>query len=334
MPTNSLTLLSCAAAIATVMATVSTTADAANIIAASSARQAKPQAGDVFVKSDAKSLSSPPPRFGRGDAHARKARLDRAKAVSNFQYAHLTPADIAFNKGIRSGSALSSSSSPLNFDALKHNSKHTNIGGGQCVHPAPPRGWDSFNPFPIPVVFDEAMLMEQARLLSSNYGPSTGGAYNYVIIDEGWAEIGIGQWMLDQYGRPIPNTFLFPSSATTGGFAPLSATLQQQFNLSLGLWMIKGIPKMAVDMAMPIKGTNYTAADIAIKNKGCSWHWDVWDINMTHPGGQAYYDSIADLYLREWGVKYLKIDCIFGTVDYDAPEALGFARSKSSWAAR
>lgn len=33
---------------------------------------------------------------------------------------------------------------------------------------------------------------------------------------------------------------------------------------------------------------------------------------MTHPGAEAYIDSLADLYAKEWELDFLKIDCVFG----------------------
>lgn len=146
--------------------------------------------------------------------------------------------------------ALSATDGKANLQQLRQFTE------GQCVHPAPPRGWDSFrDTFPIPVTFNEQTLFEQTQLLWQFFGNNTRGVYKYVIIDEGWAEAGIGQWKLDQWGRPVPNTLLFPSSAETGGFGPLVSTLKQLYGLDLGLWIIKGIPKMAVDMKLPIKGT-------------------------------------------------------------------------------
>ncbi|HTS09671.1 MAG TPA: glycoside hydrolase family 27 protein, partial [Candidatus Eisenbacteria bacterium] len=57
----------------------------------------------------------------------------------------------------------------------------------------------------------------------------------------------------------------------------------------------------------PIKGTQYHAADIADKDNACRWNPDMWGVDTTKPGSQAYYDSIAELY-ASWGVDFIKAD--------------------------
>jgi alpha-galactosidase len=190
---------------------------------------------------------------------------------------------------------------------------------------SPARGWDSYDAFPVwsnPNQFNETLLLEQAAL-QSQYNSS--GGFNYFIIDEGWAESDFA-WILDDYGRPTVNPDLFPSAAGGQGFLPLATTLKQQYGLDLGLWLIKGITKQAVEMNLPVLNTQYTARDIYIKDKVCEWHKDVYWVNVSHPGGAAFYRSVAELY-GSWGVKYLKIDCIFGERDTDPLEVKAFANA-------
>ena len=33
---------------------------------------------------------------------------------------------------------------------------------------------------------------------------------------------------------------------------------------------------------------------------------------MSHPGAEAYIESLADLYASEWALDFLKVDCVFG----------------------
>ena len=40
-----------------------------------------------------------------------------------------------------------------------------------------------------------------------------------------------------------------------------------------------------------IKGTTYTARDIADPTSVCSWNPDMYGVDMDKPGAQAYYDS-------------------------------------------
>lgn len=91
------------------------------------------------------------------------------------------------------------------------------------------------------------------------------------------------------------------------------------------VWIMGGIPRMAVEQKLPIKGTSYTAADIAIvdpeKKNGdgfatgamdCPWNkWLIHGLNHSHPGTKAYLSSLAELY-GEWGLDMLKVDCVFG----------------------
>ena len=125
-------------------------------------------------------------------------------------------------------------------------------------------------------------------------------------------------WYLDDYGRPIPNPQLFPSAInSTVGFQPLVSKLKLiDPRFELGVWMLKGITQQAVDDKLPILGTNYTAADIALTSMPCVWHTDVFAVNVSHPAGQVFFDSVMSLY-ASWGISYVKVDCIFGVGNYD-----------------
>lgn len=70
---------------------------------------------------------------------------------------------------------------------------------------------------------------------------------------------------------------------------------------------MRGIPRQAVEENPPIKGTEYHASDVADRQNSCKWNSDMWGVDMTKPGAQAYYDSIAELY-ASWGVDFIKAD--------------------------
>jgi hypothetical protein len=70
---------------------------------------------------------------------------------------------------------------------------------------------------------------------------------------------------------------------------------------------MRGIPRQAVAAKTPIKGTSYTAADIADTNSRCMWNTDMYGVDMTRPGAQAYYDSVFELF-ASWGVDFVKVD--------------------------
>jgi S-methylmethionine-dependent homocysteine/selenocysteine methylase len=56
-------------------------------------------------------------------------------------------------------------------------------------------------------------------------------------------------------------------------------------------------------------GTNVRAQDIAIKRSVCSWNPDMYGVDATKPEGQAYYNSIVQMY-ADWGVDFIKCDDI------------------------
>ena len=81
---------------------------------------------------------------------------------------------------------------------------------------------------------------------------------------------------IDDFGRLVPNTTQFPSSAGGAGFAPLSTKIHAH-GLKFGIWIMGGVPRMAVEAKSKIKGSQFTAADIAIVGDGagsmdCPWN--------------------------------------------------------------
>ena len=105
----------------------------------------------------------------------------------------------------------------------------------------------------------------------------------------------------------------FPPLQTTplqngNGFARL-ADYAHSKGLKFGIHIMRGIPREAVDRNLPIEGTSFHAADVADKVNVCKWEGmeDTYGVDMSKPGAQAYYDSIARLY-ASWGVDYVKAD--------------------------
>ncbi|HEY5079437.1 MAG TPA: glycoside hydrolase family 27 protein, partial [Opitutaceae bacterium] len=77
--------------------------------------------------------------------------------------------------------------------------------------------------------------------------------------------------------------------------------------LKLGIHLMRGIPRQAVDANLPVLGTPYHAADIADKVRVCPWNSDMYGVDMAKPGAQAYYDSVFAL-IASWGVDFVKVD--------------------------
>src|SRR5581483_8881531 len=137
--------------------------------------------------------------------------------------------------------------------------------------------------------------------------------WRYAVIDEGWylqnpeAKQGSFRYTLDANGRYVPAPNRFSSSANSEGFKAL-ANRVHSLGLKFGIHIIRGIPKEAVLKNSPIAASSFRASEAADRSDVCPWNPDNFGVKAT-PAGQAYYDSIANLY-ASWGVDFVKIDCI------------------------
>ncbi len=138
--------------------------------------------------------------------------------------------------------------------------------------------------------------------------------WKYIVVDIQWYEPNAqghdykpgAPLTMDEYGRLMPAVNRFPSSANGAGFKPLADYVHSR-GLKFGIHIMRGIPRQAVEKNLPIQGTQSRAADIADKDNACRWNPDMWGVDTTKPGAQAYYDSIAKLY-ASWGVDFIKAD--------------------------
>lgn len=209
-----------------------------------------------------------------------------------------------------------------------------------CRQPAgqlaqhPPMGWNSWINYGTSV--SEAEIEATAAVMAEKLLPY---GWEYVVIDGGWYCPGMvsledyehpaPNQVIDEYGRLVPDTARFPSATGGKGFAPLAAAVHGM-GLKLGLHIMRGIPIQAVERNTPIKGTYYTARDIANLTSRCEWYHGFYGIDMSKPGAQAYYDSIFELY-GEWGIDYVKADDLLAPVyAADEIEAIANAAKRSS----
>jgi alpha-galactosidase len=138
--------------------------------------------------------------------------------------------------------------------------------------------------------------------------------WKYTVVDIQWYEPNAqghdykpgAPLTMDEYGRLMPAVNRFPSAANGVGFKPLADYVHSK-GLKFGIHIMRGIPRQAVEKNLPIKGTAYHAADVADRENACRWNPDMWGVDTTKPGAQAYYDSIAELY-ASWGVDFIKAD--------------------------
>ena len=140
--------------------------------------------------------------------------------------------------------------------------------------------------------------------------------YEYFVLDAGWfrhfdlkpGEIwptdGDKNYLnIDEYGRFIPSVVLFPN-----GFKEVIDKAHNH-GVKFGLHMMRGIPREAVEKDLPVKGTNYSARDIANVNDTCNWSSLMYGVDMDKPGAQEYYNSVMEL-MAGWGVDFIKYDDI------------------------
>ena len=190
----------------------------------------------------------------------------------------------------------------------------------------PPMGWNSWDAFATTVT--EAQTKAQADYMAKNlkkYG------WQYIVVDIQWYEpkadsfnyrvgapLTMNEWGLLE---PAPNKF--PSAANGKGFKELAAYVHSK-GLKFGIHMMRGIPRQAVAQNTPVKGTTVRAADIADTNSVCPWNPDMYGVDMSKPGAQAYYDSIF-AQAASWGLDFVKVDDL--SRPYHGPEIEGIRRA-------
>ena len=175
--------------------------------------------------------------------------------------------------------------------------------------PAPPMGWNSWDSYGTTV--NEDQVKANADVMARDLAKH---GWQYVVVDIQWYQPTAqghdyqpgAALTMDEYGRLTPALNKFPSSANGAGFKPLADYVHSK-GLKFGIHIMRGIPREAVAKNLPIKGTQYHAADVADKENACRWNPDMWGMDTTKPGAQDYYDAIAELY-ASWGVDFVKAD--------------------------
>ena len=179
----------------------------------------------------------------------------------------------------------------------------------QLLAPTPPMGWNSWDAYGSAVT--EAEVRANAAAMARELKPF---GWNYIVVDIQWYEPGAhaGGYRpgapldMDSNGRLIPAVNRFPSSANGAGFGPL-ADYVHSLGLQFGIHILRGIPRQAANSSGTVAGTSIRLADIADRSSTCQWNTDMFGVDMTKPGAQAYYDSLAALY-ASWHVDFVKAD--------------------------
>lgn len=186
----------------------------------------------------------------------------------------------------------------------------------------PPMGWNSWDCFGAGVT--EKQLKENADYMAKNL---LAFGWEYVVCDIQWYEPNAinndynnfaSDLEMDEYGRLIPAVKRFPSAKDGSGFAPI-AKYCHDLGLKFGIHIMRGIPRQAVYLNTPIKGTSFCARDAAHHFSVCSWNTDMYGMK-DNEAAQAYYNSLFELY-ASWGVDFVKCDdiCVTEFRQWDDP---------------
>ena len=193
------------------------------------------------------------------------------------------------------------------------------------VAPRPPMGWNSFDAYDCRI--DEKEFKAVVDYMATNLKPY---GWEYAVIDYIWFNDTPGNWdnpkrrfghpdirlnedgtpidklVMDKYGRLLPSLVRFPSAANGKGFKPIADYVHGK-GLKFGIHIMRGMPRQAFYENKPIKGSKATAKDITEPWDTCNWCNNMFGIDPTKPGAQAYYDSIFALY-AQWEVDFIKAD--------------------------
>lgn len=194
----------------------------------------------------------------------------------------------------------------------------------KVLAPSPPMGWNSWDC--LGWTATEAQVKASADYMAEHLKHL---GYEYIVIDANWFADSLGssfdafvketipkepQYNLDRYGRLLPDTLKFPSAKSGKGFKPLADYIHSK-GLKLGVHLQRGVPWEAAQKNMPIKGTTYGAQSIGQPDKGCDWYDGFYGVDMKKSGGQAYYNSVFELF-AEWGIDYVKADDVVNEAEF------------------
>ena len=183
-----------------------------------------------------------------------------------------------------------------------------------------PMGWNSYDYYDTNVTEED--VLNNARYMAQHLKPY---GWEYVVVDIQWYAyhtasmrdqfqyIPFGKNEMDDFGRLLPCPEKFPSSQNGAGFKPLADQIHA-LGLKFGIHVMRGIPRLAAHLHLPILGTDVTADMVADPSSVAEWNPDMYGIRPCE-AGQKYYDSLLQLY-ASWGVDFIKVDDICATGFY------------------
>lgn len=174
----------------------------------------------------------------------------------------------------------------------------------------------------------EAELLDNALAMSQKLAAA---GYRYIVMDAGWfnpeperaSKTETPRVTLDGFGRLLPVPERFPSAQGGAGLRQVARRIHD-LGLKLGIHMMRGIPRAAVEQNTPILGTQLRARDIANLDDRCEWNQEMYGVAVDKPGGREYYDSVARL-LADWEIDFVKGDDL--AAPYHAAEIVAFSQA-------
>jgi hypothetical protein len=179
-------------------------------------------------------------------------------------------------------------------------------------------GWNSYDYFGSWVT--EAEFLAEVDYMQEHM---LANGWKYAVIDYLWANptgatsVRPGKdgrprdtLAMDAYGRLMPAVNRFPSAAGGKGFKPIADYVHAR-GLKFGIHIMRGIPRQAFWEKRPVLGTSVTAHEVAdtAASRFCWWNNNMYTVDTSSTEGQAYYNSLIDLYVS-WEIDFLKVDDI------------------------
>lgn len=193
-------------------------------------------------------------------------------------------------------------------------------------------GWNSFDCFGSTVT--EAEVLENASFIAERLLPY---GWDHVVVDYCWShpnpppstnpnQLHENQPYLamDSDFRLLPAVERFPSAANGKGFAPLAGKIHAM-GLKFGIHIMRGFPRQGLYPGYPARNLGYRPKDMANPMSECPWLNHMVGVKLPSEAGQAYYNSIFELY-ASWGVDFVKTDDITYPYRHEEIEAIDRAR--------
>ena len=166
-------------------------------------------------------------------------------------------------------------------------------------HGSPIRGWNTYLSYG--EVPDEHTILLNAKFMATHMLKA---GYRVVSLDWGWWFDNKGGVTMDETGRYQPAADRFPSSAGGKGFKPFADQLH-----SMGLLLA-----IYEDAGVSIYFNNTGDHHIPVGEQ-CVWPGNSYFLDWTNNAAQEWLDTKVQQW-AEWGVDYIKIDCVGSIVGW------------------